>query len=240
MKPLSDKVALITGAGRGIGSAIARALADQGADVILAARTPSELAATAAEIQKKGRKVLTVRTDVSLEHDVETVTSAAINTFGRIDILVNNAGLGYFAEITNLGVHEFDEMWNVNMRGVFLCCKAVIPHMIKQESGDVVNIASLAGRNAFKGGAGYSATKWALIGFSRTLMLEVRQHNIRVITLCPGSVDTSFGSHAKSAPRSSGTIPSAADIARITTETLLLPRHVMVSEIDIRPTNPHK
>jgi NADP-dependent 3-hydroxy acid dehydrogenase YdfG len=113
--------------------------------------------------------------------------------------------------------------------------------MRKQGSGDIINIASLAGKNSFKGGAGYSATKWALIGFGRTLMLEVRDRNIRVITVCPGSVDTSFNSpmpHSRPTPVGEQSIPTADDIAQIVLDALLMPRQVMVSEIDVRPTNP--
>jgi NADP-dependent 3-hydroxy acid dehydrogenase YdfG len=108
--------------------------------------------------------------------------------------------------------------------------------MVKKRSGDILNLASLAGRNAFVGGGGYCATKWALIGFSRCLMLEVREHNIRVVTLCPGSVETGFGDHPKE--KQSPAIPKPDDIARVALDTLLMPRHVMVSEVDIRPTNP--
>jgi len=122
---------------------------------------------------------------------------------------------------------------------VYLCSRAVVPHMVQKNSGDIVNIASLAGRNAFAGGAAYCATKWALIGFSRCLMLEVRANNIRVITVCPGSVDTGFGGEQDELPhRSSGDIPQAQDIARVVVDALGMPRNVMVSELDVRPTNP--
>lgn len=235
---LINKTAVVTGAGRGIGKAIALALAEQGADVVVAARTQSEIDAVAGEIMKLGRKAFAVKADVSEKNDVQRLFSRTEEEFGTVHILVNNAGIGSFAQVADLKVEDFDRMWRVNMRGVFLCTQSVLPLMMKQKSGDIINIASLAGRNAFVGGAGYSATKWALIGFSRSLMLEVRKHNIRVITLCPGSVDTSFGDRATGAPKSSGKIPTAQDIARVAVDTLSMPRHVMVSEVDIRPTNP--
>jgi 3-oxoacyl-[acyl-carrier protein] reductase len=235
---LTDKIAVVTGAGRGIGKAIALALAERGANVVVAARTQSEIDSVAGEIKKLGRKALAVKADVSEKPDVQRLFARAADEFGTVHILVNNAGIGSFAQVADLQLEDFDRMWQVNMRGVFLCTQNALPFMVKQKSGDIVNIASLAGRNAFVGGAGYGATKWALIGFSRSLMLEVRKHNIRVITLCPGSVDTSFGHHTTGAPTSSGEIPGAQDIARVAVDTLSMPRHVMVSEVDIRPTNP--
>ena len=235
---LSDKVAIVTGAGRGIGKAIALALARAGADVVAAARTQQEIDATAAEIAGIGRRSLAMAADISVDSDVAELMGKTAAQFSRIDILINNAGIGSFANVTELPVGVFDRMWQVNMRGVFLCTRAALPHMIRQRSGDILNIASLAGRNAFIGGSGYCATKWALIGFARCLMLEVREHNIRVMTLCPGSVETSFGDDASS--KSSTSIPKAEDIAQVAIDTILMPRNVMVSEVDIRPTNPKK
>lgn len=234
---LQHKIALVTGAGRGIGKSIAHALAREGASVVVAARSSSEVDALARAIVAEGGKALSVPADVSIEADVSKLVERTVEAFGRIDILVNNAGIGSFAPVTRLATDDFDRMWSVNMRGVFLCTKAVLPSMMKQKSGDIVNVSSLAGRNAFVGGAGYAATKWALIGFSRCLMLEVREFNIRVITLCPGSVDTGFGGGSA---KHSDAIPKAEDIAQVTVDTLSLPRNVMVSEVDIRPTNPPK
>lgn len=235
---LIDKVAIVTGSGRGIGKAIALALAQQGARVVVCARTLAEVNAAAKEIEALGRHALAIRTDISQEFDVNTMVSKTMQKFGAIDILVNNAGVGSFAKVADLSSSEFDKMWRVNMRGVFLCTKAVIPHMVGRNSGDIINISSLAGRNAFVGGAAYCSTKWGLIGFARCVMLEVRAHNIRVITVCPGSVDTGFGGDSQADPRSAGEIPRAEDVARIVVDTIRAPRHVMVSEVDIRPTNP--
>ena len=235
---LNNSVAIVTGAGRGIGRAIALALAENGANVVVSSRTQKEIDAAKEKIIALGRKSIAIRGDVAKEVDVKNVISQTVSEFGKIDILINNAGIGAFAPVTELKTEDFDNMWATNMRGVFLFSKYVIPHMAKQKSGNIVNISSLAGRNAFKGGAGYSATKWALIGFSRTLMLEVREHNIRVITLCPGSVDTDFSPSQKN-PKESSRIPKAEDIAKIVVNTLQMPDNVLVSEIDIRPTNPN-
>ncbi len=233
--PLADRTAIVTGAGRGIGKAIALGLAREGARVALAARTLSELESLAREIERLGSRAIPVATDVSRERDVARLAERTLAEFGKIDILVNNAGIGAFARISELSPEDFDAMWGTNVRGAFLCTRAVLPSMTAHRLGDIINIASLAGRNAFIGGGGYAATKWALIGLARCLMLEVREQNIRVITLCPGSVDTSFN---HSGPKNTSAIPKSEDIARVVLDTLLMPRSVMVSEVDIRPTNP--
>ncbi|HLX12999.1 MAG TPA: SDR family NAD(P)-dependent oxidoreductase [Bacteroidota bacterium] len=235
---LKNKIALITGAGRGIGRAIALTLAEHGADVVITARTQSDLDEVSAKIKAFGRKCLAIRGDVSIEDDVKDAVSRTLKEFGRIDVLVNNAGVGTMAPVVDMKTEDFDRMWATNMRGVFLFCKYVAPAMMKQKSGNIINISSLAGRNAFRGGAGYSATKWGLIGFSRSLLLEVREHNVRVITICPGSVDTDFGSGSHHS-RDLNRMPKAADIAQVVLDVVQMPDHVNVSELDVRPTNPN-
>ncbi len=135
-----------------------------------------------------------------------------------------------------LSAADFDAMWNVNMRGLFLCTQHAVKMMEPRKSGVIVNISSLAGKNAFVNGAGYAATKWALMGFSKCLMLEVREHQIRVITMCPGSVDTDFSPRIRTT--SSGKLIHPQDVADTLLAAIMLPERSMVSEIDIRPTNP--
>ncbi|RCK77317.1 MAG: 3-oxoacyl-[acyl-carrier protein] reductase [Ignavibacteriae bacterium] len=237
MNQLSGLTAVVTGAGRGIGRAIALALGSEGCNLVLISRTISQLEETASLINNKNLRIECIKGDISKESDVNLIHKKVIDKFGDIDILVNNAGVGYFKKnVIEMDVKEYDEMFDINMRGLFLITKTFLPAMIRKNNGDIVNISSLAGRNAIEGGAVYAATKWAVIGFSRSLMLEVRKHNIRVITVCPGSVNTTFSDSGQNRI----SIPQPEDIARVVIDALLMPRNVMVSEIDVRPTNPIK
>lgn len=233
---LKNSVALVTGAGRGIGKAIGMTLASEGATVILTARTKPELEAVKSEIVSNGGKAFAIQADITNDNDVARLFDEALLQTGRLDILVNNAGMGVFKPLKELTLQDFDAMWNLNMRALFLCTQRAVSVMEQQKSGVIVNVASLAGKNAFPGGAGYAATKWALMGFSKCLMLEVRESNIRVITICPGSVDTSF-SHPQD-PSKAEKILQPQDVADTLLAAITLPKRAMVSEIDIRPTNP--
>ncbi|MDE3056477.1 MAG: SDR family NAD(P)-dependent oxidoreductase [Bacteroidota bacterium] len=231
-KFLNGKVAIVTGASKGIGRVIAVSLAEAGASVALAARTEQELNELAKIIQQRGGSALAVRTDVSRSDDISSLVHATLEHFHRIDILINNAGYGVFANVVDAREEDLDGMWNINLRGAFLCSKAVLPTMMKQRSGEIINIDSLAGKNTFAGGAGYSATKWGLLAFSRTLMVEVREYNIRVVTICPGSVNTAFSDHSNDAMK----IIQPEDVADTVLFALSMPARSNVSEIDIRPT----
>lgn len=234
---LNGSVALVTGAGRGIGRSIALSLAKEGAEVVLTSRTGAELDQLKKEIESIGGKACTIPADLTVDVQAIKLFEEFRLKYARLDILVNNAGIGIFAPVRSLSVEEFDRMWHLNMRAVMLMTQHALKFMETQKSGAIVNVASLAGRNAFVGGAGYAATKWALIGFSRSLMLEVREQNIRVITICPGSVDTSFSPTPKE-PSRSEKILHPQDVADTVLAALMLPDRAMVSEIDIRPTNP--
>lgn len=233
---LRGMTALVTGAGRGIGRSIAERLAGEGAAVALNARTEGDLRDVQSAIDARGGRAVIARGDITDDEALRNVMKIVDRELGRIDILVNNAGIGQFAPVRDLSVDDFDAMWMLNMRALFQTTKLALERMERQESGAIVNISSLAGKNAFVGGAGYAATKWALIGFSRCLMLEVREKNIRVVTVCPGSVDTTF-SGARN-PDKAGKILTPDDVAEAVLVAVTLPSRAMISEIDIRPTNP--
>jgi NADP-dependent 3-hydroxy acid dehydrogenase YdfG len=234
MKRLEGKTAIVTGASRGIGLAIARTLGNEGAAVVMCSRDAGTIRSAAQALAEEGINSTAVVCDVRNQDDVLRLLDETLRRLQKIDILVNNAGIGYFKYLADLPVEEFDEMWSTNVRGVFLCTKAVLPSMIAARTGDIVTIASLAGKNSFKGGGGYAATKWALRGMMGSLMLEVREANIRVVNIFPGSVDTAFS--ARSARGDS--ITQADDVADAVLFSVTAPRRTMFSELDIRPTIP--
>lgn len=234
---LQGATAWVTGAGRGIGRAIALRLASEGATVGLSARSTKELTAVADAVTTAGGKAIVAPADVTRPEEVERAFNTVLSAGGRLDILVNNAGIGVFAPVSGLSIEDFDRMWSVNVRGVFLCTRLAVPVMERQQSGTIVNVSSLAGKNAFVNGAGYAATKWALNGFSNCLRLEVRSSNVRVVTVGPGSVATEF-SHTPKDPAKLARILQPDDVASAVMAAIHLPLSAMMSEIDLRPTNP--
>lgn len=229
---LKNSVAIITGASKGIGRAVSIALSKEGVNVVLAARNTELLSMVQKEIVESGGKAISIATDVTSENSVQNLIIETQKKLGTIDILINNAGVGIFSNVVDLKMQEYEAMMDVNLKGVFLCSRAVLPAMINQQKGEIINIASLAGKNSFAGGSVYSATKWGLIGFSRSMMLEVREHNIRVVTISPGSVNTHFADKE----RSESQIIQPEDVAETVLFALTMPNRVNVSEIDIRPT----
>ncbi len=184
---LKDQSAIVTGGGRGIGKAIALALAREGANVLVSGRKRDVLESTAAEIEMLGCQSRFLVTDVSKESDVSAMTNKALESFGKIDILVNNAGIvGPTAPVSGVSVAAWEEVLAVNLTGAFLCARAVIPHMIERRSGKIINISSIAGKLAYALRSPYAASKWGLLGLSRTLAQELGPYNIQVNAICPG------------------------------------------------------
>jgi NADP-dependent 3-hydroxy acid dehydrogenase YdfG len=237
---IKDKVAVVTGASKGIGRQTALALAGAGADVAISARSKDLLEEVAAEIQKTGRKAFVFPGDMSKEEDIKGFIKQTAERFGKIDILVNNAGLGYFHPIAEMSTALWDQMFNLNVRGVFIATREALPHLRKPGEAVIVNIVSLAGKNAFAGGGGYTGTKHALLAFSRCLMLEERKNGIRVLALCPGSVDTYFFDSQTGNPLKPSLEKSLRpeDIASTILHMIRMPQRAMISEVDIRPSNP--
>jgi len=191
-KPLAGKVALVTGAGRGIGRAVARALAGGGARVALAARTESDLRAAETEIESSGGEAAAFPADVSDEAQVAALVAGAVKRFGRLDIAVNNAGIAAAAPLEHTTTEDWDRLMAVNARGPFLVCRSAIPHLRAQGGGFIVNISSVVGVKAYENQSAYSASKHALMGMTAALAKEVRQDGIRVHAVSPGGVDTSM------------------------------------------------
>jgi short-subunit dehydrogenase len=236
---IRNKVACITGASKGIGKETALALAHKGASIAISARSKELLERTAEEAQSYGVKVFSFVGDMSIEDDIKKFIYQTTNELGRLDILINNAGFGHFHPIADFPTKDWDEMFNLNIRGLFITTREALPYLRKAGESVIVNVASLAGKNAFINGGGYAATKHAVIGFSRCLMLEERKNGIRVLAICPGSVATSFfdDHHDKFDPKRDR-ILKGEDVAESIVHMILLNQRAMVSEIDIRPTNP--
>jgi 3-oxoacyl-[acyl-carrier protein] reductase len=200
---LKDKVALITGGARGIGKAVALAYAREGARLAICARTESEINETVQEIQKLKADAQGWPCDVSIEESVKDFVGAIIKEFGRIDVLVNNAGvMTRPVPITELEVKKWDYTIAVNLRGPFLITKSVLPVMIKQKSGSIINVSSMVGRGAYANFIAYATSKWGLEGFTQTLAAEARSSNIRVNSVEPGYVATRLTGYNGSEPES--------------------------------------
>ena len=187
---LKDKIAIVTGAGRGIGRATALALAQEGAHLVLAARTVSEIEVVAEEIRSVGREVLVVATDVAKKADVVAMVQQTLERFGKVDILVNNAGVAVHNPIPDIREEDWDLNINVNLKSVFLCTQAVFTHMCGQGSGHIVNVSSLAGKYYPYKMAAYGAAKWGVVGLTGITQEEGRPHGVRAILVRPGPVDT--------------------------------------------------
>jgi NAD(P)-dependent dehydrogenase (short-subunit alcohol dehydrogenase family) len=187
---LKDKIAIVTGAGRGIGRATALAFAQEGAHLVLAARSVSEIESVAKEVRSVGRQALPVQTDVTNKSDVDSMVQQTLERFGKVDILVNNAGVGYLKPIPDIREEDWDLCINVNLKSVFLCTQAVFTHMCEQGSGYIVNVSSLAGKYYPYKMAAYGAAKWGVGGFTGITQVEGRPHGVRAILVRPGATDT--------------------------------------------------
>jgi 3-oxoacyl-[acyl-carrier protein] reductase len=231
---LSGQIALITGAGKGIGAAIAQELSKLGATTVLCGRTLSALEATAQAIANEGCRFDIVPCDVTDLASVETAARRVESSFGQLDILVNNAGVGGFGgPLHQLAPEAWEQILNTNLRGVFYTTRAFAPLMMRARSGHIINISSLAGKNALPNGAAYAASKWGLNGLSYSLAEELRGYNIRVAVVCPGSVNTDLSPHVGKDPAK---MLQPEDVAHAVTMLVTQAPQSFVSEILLRPT----
>ena len=189
---LDGKVAVITGASKGIGKATASAFAAAGAKVVLAARTRETLETVAADLTKSGAEALAIPTDVTDVDAVQRLIEGTLDVYQRVDILVNNAGVGYFGPVVDFAPDDWDMVLNSNLKAIYLCAKHALPPMLAQGSGQIINVLSIAAKVAFEASAAYCAAKAGALALTKVLASEVRQQNIRVTAVLPGSVHTPF------------------------------------------------
>lgn len=231
---LSGQVAVITGGGRGIGAAIAKKLSALGATAILLARTRTSLEKTAEAIEACGGKAVAFECDLTDLRSVEAATAKIEQMFPQVDVLVNNAGIGGFSRpLHELPPDSWDAILDTNLRGVFYMIRAFAPIMIRAGHGHIVNISSLAGKNALPNGAAYAASKWGLNGLTYSVAEELRSHNIRVSVVCPGSVDTELSPHTGKDP---GKMLRPEDVAHVVAMLVTQAPQSFASEVLLRPT----
>lgn len=235
---LSGALAVVTGATEGIGRAIAFQLGGAGAKLAICARTEPKVRATVQALRDAAFDAVGMPCDVSDPAAVAAFAAFITQQRGAPRVLVNNAGIGRFKPLTEMSLEDWDATMAVNVRSLFLMTRAFVGGMKEAGGGTIVNIASLAGRNGLEGGTAYCASKHAVLGFSKALMLEVRKHNIRVVAVCPGSVATPFMDKQAREHPNRDRVLVADDVAHVVVSSITLSERAMVSELDIRPTNP--
>ena len=240
---IKDKVVVITGASSGLGEATARALSAQGARIVLGARRQDRIEALARELTERGGKVIAMTTDVTDRAQVKNLVDAAVQAFGRVDVMVNNAGLMPQSRFDRLKVDEWDQMIDVNIKGVLYGIAAALPHMMRQKSGHFVNVSSVAGHKIGSGAGVYAATKHAVLALSEGLRQEVKPYNIRTTVISPGAVATELANTITD-PDAAARVQKFYDEAAIPADSfaravafaISQPEDVDINEILFRPT----
>jgi len=231
-------VALVTGSTAGIGRAIAFALGREGYSVGVCGRSADRVTTLLGELKAAGIAAAGREADVADPAAVARLVRHVTDALGPVDTLINNAGIGFLKPFSELSLEEWDRTMATNLRSLYLVTREVLPGMRARGHGAVISIASLAGKNAVVGGTAYAASKHAVLGFSKSLLLEVRKEGVRVAAICPGSVATEFG-RGRTVPKvSRAGILAPEDVADAVVATLRLPERALMSEIDLRPSNP--
>jgi 3-oxoacyl-[acyl-carrier protein] reductase len=238
MTDLKNKNALITGAGKGIGKAVAIALAKEGVNLILVSRTKSDIDQLAEETAKLGVKTLAISADVSDINSINTAVEKAITEFKSIDILINSAGIASFGKFLELEPEAWERIIQVNLMGTYYTTRAVIPNMIERQTGDIINISSTAGLNGNALTSAYSASKFAVLGLTDSLMQEMRKHNIRVTALTPSTVATDMAKDLNLTDGNPEKVMQSEDMADLIIAQLKLNRRVFIKNSSIWSTNP--
>lgn len=241
MQTLENKTVIITGGSKGIGRVLALRLAKEKANVVITARNESELNSTEKELKQLSKNILAVKADVSVYDDVKRTVNETVKKFGNIHYLVNNAAAFGHDSVKDFDVNKWKKVFEVNVFGTFMMCKEVLPYMEKladTTGGTIINIASTAGRRGDTGASAYSASKFALTGFSESLFKEVRHQNIRVILVYPSMVDTKVKDESELQQMGKGVYMRAEDVADSIILAMKLPQRAMLKDIEIWGTNP--
>lgn len=238
MTDLKNKNAFITGAGKGIGKAVAIALAKEGVNLILVSRTQNDIDQLAAETAKLGVKTLALSADVSDINSINSAVEKAIAEFKHIDILINSAGIASFGKFLELEPEAWERIIQVNLMGTYYTTRAVIPNMIERQTGDIINISSTAGLNGNALTSAYSASKFAVLGLTDSLMQEMRKHNIRVTALTPSTVATDMAKDLNLTDGNPEKVMQSEDMADLIIAQLKLNRRVFIKNSSIWSTNP--
>ena len=233
---LEGKVAVVTGSTRGIGRVIAEQLGKNGATVVVSARKETDVAAAVNEMRGRKLRVHGSVCDVRHYDQVEALMQFAVTEGGGIDILVNNAGVGLFRHTAEISPKEWSQVIDTNLTGVFFCSRATLPHFAKRGGGTIINISSLAGKNAFRGGAAYNASKFGLEGLSEAMMLDLRYDNVKVAYVMPGSVATEFA--GRSSTEENAWRLTSEDVAEVVMDILAQERRALASRVELRPFQP--
>ena len=233
MQPLAGKVAIVTGASRGIGKAISILLAQSGSRVVLAARSEPQLKSVREEISSQNGEALVIPTDLTVDEEMERLVQQTLKEWGSVDVLINNAGFGKVAPVVKAKVSDWDETFRVNLRAPMFLSKLVLPTMMERGEGSIINISSVSGKSGQANGSAYSASKFGLLGFTQSLYEEVREYGIRVAAICPGFVDTPMIPQMRRLDRSKMIRPE--DIAQTVLFVLTSPPTACPVEITVRP-----
>ncbi|MEX2262158.1 MAG: SDR family oxidoreductase [Bryobacteraceae bacterium] len=235
--PFENKVAVVTGATRGIGRAIAERLLGDGANVAICGRSQDTVSRAVEEMAgARSGKIIGQAADLTRLDDVRAFFRFVEEKFGGVDCLVNNAGIGIFRNVEELAPEEWHAVIGLNLTGVYYCCHMAIPLMLRRGGGYIIQISSLAGKNAIAGGAAYNASKFGVNGFSEAMMLDLRYKNIRVSYLMPGSVNTEFSSRSGAADWKI----APDDVAEVVSLLLRMPERTLVSRVEVRPSQPKR
>jgi NAD(P)-dependent dehydrogenase (short-subunit alcohol dehydrogenase family) len=233
---LSGKVAVVTGAGRGIGRAVALALGKNGATVITAARTEAQIEAVSQEISQAGGKSIAIACDLADEKQIEALFATVQEKFGRLDFQINNAAIGLFGQLAEFPTADLDRLLSINVRGTYLCCQQAMRMMIPQQSGYIINVSSVVGFKGYGNQSAYTASKHAVTGLTKALAVEAQPHNIRISVVDPGGTDTALVAAARP-DLDRSILMQPEDIATAVLFLLSLSERAAVDEIYIRRRN---